>query len=253
MFVFLIFIPMIRFPSFQFLDSFLSHCFGFDSNTLSLIFLCSLMGFPASFFYINQQVKQQKLSVRQAKRLIYCLSIPSLSFMLMTITNLFGLRFAVTLWMIQLLSIVILFIQTKSTFITYTFHKNESDSLIHQIHFAFRTMAYILAYLMITLVLKTFFIHYFPFLEIPVRLFFEFSSGCFYLAHLPFHPLFIFLLTSCCLGFGGFCVHFQCFGGCEECHLSYFHYLKYRFLQVLYMCIISIILFYTLVFLNEFW
>ena len=48
-----------------------------------------LLGNPGNSFIINQFVLEKQITIQQAKRLIYCISIPSISFMLMTIPYLF--------------------------------------------------------------------------------------------------------------------------------------------------------------------
>lgn len=239
MFVFLIFLPMIELPSFHVLDRWLLKRFYFNGRALSLILLCILMGFPASFFLLNQQVKHHHLSIIQAQRLIYCVSIPSLSFMLMTLTNLFQLSLSLTLWIIQIISIFILLLTTKNIPLILTLPSKENQTLSKNISFAFQTMAFILAYLMITLVIKSFVLYLLPLLEIPILLFFEFSSACLYLSHTSFSP---FLLTLCVLGFGGLCVHLQCMSSCEDCEISYWTYLKYRLLQMIIMFTLGFLL-----------
>ena len=61
-----------------------------DLSSLFLVIKMIFLGNPGNSYIINQLIKEKQITIQQAKRLIYCISIPSISFMLMTIPYLYN-------------------------------------------------------------------------------------------------------------------------------------------------------------------
>lgn len=217
-------------------------------NLTGGLILCSmiLLGFPSGAILINEMVKRNQIQLLQAKRFIYCTSIASTSFMLISLSLFFHSEaFALSLYLIQLLTILILLFFTRSTPLILTYPQSSLSffkALNQAIHFAFSSLSFILAYLLIIASIKTLCLLYLPFLQSFIPLILEFSSALHLLSQtpLPLHLQFIF--ANALISFGGLAVHLQIMGSCEESQLNYLTYFGYRMIQVLCSILLSWIL-----------
>ena len=87
LFILCVFVQLIPIPSIK--KQRKIKLFNIDLSSLFLIIKMILLGNPGNSYIINQFVLEKQISIQQAKRLIYCISIPSISFMLMTIPYLY--------------------------------------------------------------------------------------------------------------------------------------------------------------------
>lgn len=198
-----------------------------DLSSFFLILKMILLGNPSNSYMIHQLYKEKKITLMQAKRLIYCVSIPSVSFMLMTLPYLYNHKIAYTLFFIHLLTIFILLYFTKKIPI-YLDVSIQENKLIDALYFSLKTMGFILAYLFIVTSIQSIFLIYLPRLEFYIYLFFEFSSGASYFMNHEFSIYYLFI----CIGFNGFCSHLQIINGCDEINIHYFCYLLFRICHV---------------------
>lgn len=228
LFILCILIQLLPFPK---IKSYKISFFNINTTTFNLIIKMILLGIPTSAYLINQYVKDHRINENQAKRLIYCISLPSISFMLMTIPFLSNLKYATMLFIINILSIFILLFITKNIECNLNIDI-PNHSLSNALYFTIKSMAYILSYLFIISSLKSMFILYLPnFIEF-IHLTFEFSSGVSYFIDSLF-------LCNLCIGFNGFCAHLQIMNGCDSISLDYKVFLFYRILH----CFLNLILF----------
>ena len=198
-----------------------------DLSSLLLIIKMILLGNPGNSYMINQLVFEKQISIQQAKRLVYCISIPSISFMLMTIPYLYNIEIALILFTIHLLTILILLVFTRNIPIYLDIHVKEK-TLIEALLFSIRTMALILAYLFVVASIQSILFIYFPKLNLLIHLFMEFSSGVNYFIHSNHSILYLLI----CIGFGGFCAHMQIMSGCDEIKFNYFYYFLFRICHI---------------------
>ena len=203
--------------------------FRMDTASFFIVVKAILLGNPAGSYMINSLVKDHKITQAQAQRLIYCISVPSISFMLMSLAFMTSRIMAMIVFVIHLSGIVFLLFITRKTEITLSCHF-EKVSLYQSILFSFHTMALILSYLFISSSVKTLLLIYFPHAKIAIQLIMEFSSGCAYFA--TYQNILFFLLI--CLGFGGLCAHLQIMSGCLESHLKYHRYLIFRIIHIIF-------------------
>lgn len=202
--------------------------FQININTLFLVIKMIFLGNPGSCYFINDLVKKKTCTEVQAERLINCVSIPSISFMFMSIPFMTSKSIAYTIFILHLISIFILLFLTRKT----PLHLNieiKQVSLFEALLFSIKTMALILSYLFIVISIQSLFLIYFPQIEKYLFLFMEFSSGTKYFSTHP--EVIIYLLI--CIGFGGFCSHLQIISGCDEIKLSYTKYFIYRIIHLL--------------------
>lgn len=208
-----------------------------DLSSLFLVIKMIFLGNPGNSYIINQLIKEKQITNQQAKRLIYCISIPSISFMLMTIPYLYNKEIAFILFTIHLLTLFILLVITRNIPIYLNIHIKEK-TLIEALLFSIKTMALILAYLFVVASIQSILFIYFPKMELFNHLLMEFSSGISYFVNLE-NPI-LYLLV--CIGFGGFCAHLQIISGCDEIKLNYFYYLLFRISHIF----ISLIIYFVL-------
>ena len=244
LFILCVFVQLIPIPSIK--KQRKIKLFNIDLSSLFLIIKMILLGNPGNSYIINQFVLEKQISIQQAKRLIYCISIPSISFMLMTIPYLYNIEIAFILFIIHLLTIFILLVFTRHIPIYLNIHIKEK-TLIEALLFSIKTMALILAYLFVVASIQSMLLIYFPKLNLLIHLLMEFSSGVSYFVHSN-HPI-LYLLV--CIGFGGFCAHIQIMSGCDEIKLNYFYYLFFRISHIfisllIYFIVKSLFLFYLL-------
>lgn len=208
-----------------------------DLSSLFLVIKMIFLGNPGNSYIINQLIKEKQITTQQAKRLIYCISIPSISFMLMTIPYLYNKEIAFILFTIHLLTLFILLVLTRNIPICLNIHIQEK-TLIEALLFSIKTMALILAYLFVVASIQSILFIYLPKLNLLNHLLMEFSSGISYFVNSE-NPI-LYLLV--CIGFGGFCAHLQIISGCDEIKLSYFYYLLFRISHIF----ISLIIYFVL-------
>lgn len=216
--------------------------FHLDSASFFLVLKGILIGNPAFSYLCVQLYQNHLLSKKQAQRLIFCVNLPSISFMLMTLSSMYSLPLALSCFLIQLLSVLILLFITRSIPIELT-HSPTSFSFHQSILFSIKTMALILAYLFVISSIKCLILLYFPSFHFVVELFFEFSSGAAFLMDHRY-PLFYLLI---CFGFGGICSHLQIFEGCESLKMNYIHYFFFRILHV-FLNLLIYLLFFVVIF-----
>ena len=99
LFILCVFVQLIPIPSIK--KQRKIKLFNIDLSSLFLIIKMILLGNPGNSYIINQFVLEKQISIQQAKRLIYCISIPSISFMLMTIPYLYNIEIAFILFIIH--------------------------------------------------------------------------------------------------------------------------------------------------------
>lgn len=208
-----------------------------DLSTLFLIIKMILLGNPGNSYIINQLLKEKQINLDQAKRLIYCVSIPSISFMLMTLPYLYNKKIAFILFFIHLITIFLLLFFTRNDPIYLNVHIKEK-TLIESLLFSIKTMSLILAYLFVVTSIQSILFIYLPKLNLLNHLLMEFSSGISYFVNSE-NPI-LYLLV--CIGFGGFCAHLQIISGCDEIKLNYFYYLLFRISHIF----ISLIIYFVL-------
>lgn len=232
LFILCLLVVLLPFPmnvSFKFL--------GFEKGSFALFMKMLFLGNPAGSYFINTLTQENKLTLSQGKRLVFCVSIPSLSYMFMSIAYLKDMKTALLLFTIHVLSILILLFITRKESIS--FQENLQPFVLQKaILFTIRTMAFILAYLFIAVSVKSIVLIYFPFLSSLIHLTAEFSSG---IDYFKFHEHFN-LIALVCIGFGGFCSHLQILSGCESLTLRYRDYVLWRLLHVIFNVLIYLIL-----------
>lgn len=239
LFLLCVLIHLLPLPKCSFLDIIFYKLFHFDSATFFCIIKLIFLGNPTSSYYVQSLYLNKQINQSQAKRLIYCCAIPSISFMLMTLSFLTTSKISWIVFLIHLSSIFILFLLTRNTPISIG-DQSSPISLTKAILFTIKTMAFILSYLFIVNSIKSLFIIYFPTFKLMIHLLFEFSSACFYIRFFPSILMYLFII----IGFGGFCSHLQVMDGCNECDLSYFQYFKWRVIHMLLDLVIYFCLFH---------
>lgn len=212
-----------------------------DYSSFFFIVKMMLLGNPANSYLVNQLYKEKQISMIQAKRLITCVSIPSISFMLMTLPYLYNQKIAFIVFLIQILVIFLLLLFTRNISINLSVQFKEK-TLMESLLFSMKTMALILAYLFVISSIQSFILIYFPQIKKLTYLLIEFSSGTNHFIHCQ-NPIPYLLI---CIGFGGFCAHLQIMSGCDSLKLNYFHYLLYRILHVI-LCFVIYFLFLAII------
>ena len=239
LFILCILIQLLPFPKTK---SYKLQLLNINTNTLYLIIKMILLGIPTSAYLINQLVKEKQINETQGKRLIHCICIPSISFMLMTIPFLKNLKFALILFTIHCISSFILLFITRNNEIFIELNI-KNNTLSNALLFTIKSMAFILSYLFIIVSLKSLFIYYIPSLNNIIHLFFEFSSGIStYINHS--YSLFYCLI---CIGFSGLCAHLQIMNGCDFINLDYKVFLFYRIIH----CLCNLLLFGCFQFITQ--
>lgn len=223
--------------------------FNLDLDSFILAFGSLLIGFPGGAIMINEELKQNHLTPDAAKRLIYCCSIASLSFVAAGIGATFyhSFQIGLKLYILQLATSFLLLFFTRRQKVTFIQENNEK-TFFNQFSIAifatFKTLIMIVAYLMIIFSLTSILIQYLPVSwHFPLKTICEFSSGSINIStsHLTlFEKLF---LTSNLLAFGGFAIHLQIMGSCIESELSYLTFLNYRIFQCIIVSCFILILF----------
>lgn len=199
-----------------------------DSNALALIQSMLMIGYPIQSVLVCEQYEKHHITEKQALRLIYSISLPSLAFTFMTLTLVISLKEALILYMTQFM--ICLFFLSISKNIPIQIHmKSEQSTFIHQlrqsIQFAYQSLANILAFLMICGSIKALLLHYFPIFNQIIIILMEFSSACFEIKE--------YLLPSIAfiIGFASLSIHLQVYASCTLPHFSYKTYLTHRIIQ----------------------
>ena len=229
-----------------------SHCLdrignslGMDGQALILAFSAFMLGFPGGALLINEFCRKQAIDVKAARRLIYCVSCASISFMLMTISTLFhSLSFALFLYLIQFISVIFLLSATRRNRIEMQKEQKAISffqSFSQAISFSLHAMAAILAYLLVISSIRSLLLIYFSLFDSLVLLTLEFSSALSSLSQSTLAISAQFICASALLSFGGFSVHLQVLGSCEESKLNYGIYFGYRMIQVLISVLLAVI------------
>lgn len=238
LFLLCVLVQMLPLPEKTKPNRFLKNVFHMDTASFFIVIKAILLGNPAGSYMINSLVKSHSITQAQARRLIYSISVPSLSFMLMSLAFMTSQTTALTVFIIHLGGIFFLLFITRKTELSLSCHF-EKASLYQGISFSLHTMALILAYLFIASSFKTLLLIYFPYAEMMIHLLMEFSGGCAYFA--AYEKKLFFLLI--CLGFGGFCAHLQIMSGCLDARLNYRRYLIFRLCHILFSLIVFFISF----------
>lgn len=201
-----------------------------DSACWQFIQCMIMIGYPVHARLINEQYEAHHLSEKQALRLIYAFSLPSLAFSLMTLSFLLDIASAFKLYLIQVSIGFFFFLLTRKQSIQLTVSSQSltfMEQLRQSIRFAYHSLINILAFLMIAGTIKALLIHYVPFANNLVIILMEFSSACFlYASHPQALPILAFIL-----GFGSISIHLQVLSSCTLPHFSYRRYFMFRIIQ----------------------
>lgn len=240
------------FSKIPFLFKIMGKLFHANPAGCSLILSSILLGFPSGAVLIDQKVKEKKLDPSCAKRLIYCISIATPSFILITCGNVLlkDIQFGLLLWLIQI-SISFLFLMVYSKPKIELNPTRQDNSFFINLKNAVKNsgiaLFYIGGYLMIFLTVFNLLTTNLPYtLKEILKAMGEFSSATQSIANSYFPFSFQFAFIAAILGFNGFCVHLQIFSLCENTPLFYPTFLFLRIIQACLSFSLASILFLLL-------
>lgn len=212
--------------------------FHIDKQGAAYLLATIFLGFPAGADFINTQVEQAYLSKEAGRRLIYTCSFATPGFVIMTCGAVLfqSTTIGVQLFLIQILSGLLLLFLTRHHHIHVNRSTVPSLSMMHALRNAMfqsgTTLYMIGGYLLLCMSISAILTQYLPmFLQLPIRIIAEFSSGSILLCTLPYPPKILLMFLSMLLSFGGFCVHMQVVSMAEDTQVSYPIYFLFRIAQ----------------------
>ncbi len=224
--------------------------FGIGTHSVSYVAALMLLGFPAGAAFIDEQVAMGRLKKAQGKRLVCTCSFATPGFVIMTLGSvLFGsAKIGITLFAIQLLSGFILLAMTRKEAIPDIIEYRDTPALVETIKTAMldsgKALYMMGGYLMLCISICGVLLPLFPsFLQTPLTVISEFSSGCVTLSSLSLSLEMRLILISMLLSFGGLCVHMQVLSMSEHIALSYGTYFCFRMVQALMSGVIAFVIF----------
>ena len=220
---------------------FLCPLLNLDGDALGLVFSCLLIGAPSSTLLINEAYQKEEISEKMALRLLFSLSVSTVSFLIMSAGTqiLKSQSLGVMLWLIQMCSAFVLLWLTRSTPILFTQKKTQkkhsfSSALLKTGTTLFLIGGYLLVFQTLCTLVSA------PFhqsIQSFIRIISEFSYGCQLIAKLfGTHDAFVLISTLC--GFNGLCVQFQSLS-MSELKIPVFKYVCFRMLQALLSLVFS--------------
>lgn len=211
--------------------------FRIDLSAFELILTSLFLGFPSASIFLDEFLKQSKITKHQYQRIMYCTFLASPNFILISLRTIYPQTIVVTLLMVQLLCIATLLLCTRKTalcFSTQHTHVAFFDQLRTSIFKSFEILLIILAYLLIVyVVIDILCLPLWESAKIPLKLLAEFSSGCFYIHTLAIPTFYQYVFTSILLSYGGLCVHMQISSALSKSSFHYFSFIKFRILHIL--------------------
>lgn len=221
--------------------------FKVDSATLSLILCMMFLGFPNGASFIDEAYEEGRITLAQAKRLLYTCSFAAPGFVILTCGALLfqSVQTGIALFIAQILSGLILLFCTRGVPIQQkTLPQTTSPPLMKTLSVSMlesgKALYMIGGYLMLFMSISGVLLHALPAkYALPLRILSEFSSGVMFLQKLPYSPAIRKILTSMLLSFGGLCVHMQVNSMAEHISYSYPVYFLFRIAQ----CLLSGIIF----------
>lgn len=230
----------------------LSPIFHVKADSFAYVIANIFLGFPAGAGFINQEVNQHHLLEAEGKRLLYTCSFATPGFVIMSCGAVLfqSTQIGLQLFLIQILSGLILLFLTRSTWIqgscTHTSFASCISTLKSAILESGITLYMIGGYLMLFMSLAAILVQFVPaFLQLPLRILSEFSSGAVLISTLPCTRFEALIMTSMLLSFGGFCVHMQVMSMAKDTHLQYVKYLGFRILQAFVSGILAYLFFFN--------
>ncbi len=223
--------------------------FNIDKSAVGLVFSCILLGAPASTVVLNHAVKEKRLEIESAKRLLYSLSLCTPSFVILTCGSLLlgNIKIGFMLWFIQVfccLLFLVLFRRPKISFVstheTIPFFSVFKKSILQNAVALFYIGGYIMMFLTCFNLLTYPFSPTVHFLLLTIS---EFSLGIKAISTMPLNIELACVLISACLGFNGLCVHLQIFSMSDEIQPNYIKFLILRCFQASISLFLVIILF----------
>lgn len=212
--------------------------FHIDKQSAAYVLAAIFLGFPAGADFINSQVADHRLSKEAGQRFIYTCSFATPGFVIMTCGAVLfqSTAIGVKLFLIQIFSGLLLLFFTRSHIILAFASPASSPSFMSALRTSMlqsgTTLYMIGGYLLLCMSISAILTQYLPmFLQLPVRIIAEFSSGSILLCALPYPPKILFMFLSMLLSFGGFCVHMQVISMSKDTQLSYPLYFLFRILQ----------------------
>lgn len=226
---------------------------GIGKHSMSYVAALMLLGFPAGAAFIDQEVAMGRLNEAQGKRLVYTCSFATPGFVIMTLGSvLFGnVKIGLVLFVIQLLAAFVLLLLTRKQIIPDIGDCQNVPPFVSTLKTAMldsgKALYMMGGYLMLCISICGVLLPFFPaFLQTPLAVITEFSSGCVSLAALSLSLPLRLMLISMLLSFGGLCVHMQVISMSEHIALSYGTYLCFRILQSAVTGIIAYVLFFMI-------
>lgn len=210
-----------------------------------------LLGFPAGAAFINDEVTKGCLNRKEGARLLYACSFATPGFIIMTLGNVIfhNIKIGILLFFIQIISgLCLLFCSRKQPIHAVPKPMQQeivfAKVLAKSIKDSGVTLYMMGGYLMLCMSTIPLITQFLPqFMQLPLLVISEFSSGCIRLAEMPLSSPCLLILISMLLSFGGLCVHMQVICMCEQLAPSYRKYFSYRSLQAIISAVLISVLF----------
>lgn len=215
--------------------------FRVDQDSFTYVIAMLFLGFPAGAAFIDEQVKNHRLSVSAGRRLINSCSFATPGFVIMTCGSVLfhSVHIGITLFLIQIIAGLCMLFLTRGTAIKDSFqpyhtHSSFMNILSDAMLDSGKTLYMIGGYLMLCMSICAVLVQGFPdFIQSPLRIISEFSSGAVLISEMDDPINSLLMILSMLLSFGGLCVHMQVMSMSDHCELSYGRYLSYRIIQAM--------------------
>lgn len=229
------------------------YIFHLSSNSSFILITSMLSGFPSSAFYIQNFLNEEKISLKEAEKLILITHFPNPLFVINTIGLMFlnNIKYGyIILLSIILGNLIISFLIKTPKYPNKNIKTKPPESfiktLINAIYSSFKTSILLLGiiscFLIITTLIKKLFnlnIYYQTFLSGLL----EITGGIKNAETLPIPILPKLLIITFFICFGGLSIHMQIFSLLETKIIKYHKYLLIRLLHALISCFITYLLF----------
>ncbi len=226
---------------------FLKGLINMDQSGLNLFFSCLFLGAPAGPVLVNQMVKENRITAQEARRIIYCISLATPSFIVITCGAIFlkSITLGFALWMIQIFICFLFLVVFRVPKIHLEEIKNKDSFFIalkNSITHTGISLFYIGGYLMMVLTILNIITFSLPQISINIlKSITEFSLATNMVSQLNLELSLKFILISAILGFNGLCVHLQTNSLVDEVKINYVFYLALRIFQAILSFLIAII------------
>ncbi|MEG0313679.1 MAG: hypothetical protein RR646_00240 [Erysipelotrichaceae bacterium] len=236
---------------YKFLNPILFYLFKLTPNESSLVISSLLLGCPAGSTLFDNAYNNNNITLERSKFLVYSCFCVSPSFILISMSNLYNRTIAISLFIVQLLSVfIILFVKGRA----YRLDSRSNDipikyySIFKAINMSIKetiiTLLMILGYLVLAISICGI-INTITSTNILSYLI-EFSTSIYLVENSTLTILFKILLSNIILSFGGICLHIQILSMCDHLPLSYLVFLKYRIFQIIISTVLCYISFFFL-------